>query len=166
MYLIHMDFPEYDANAKTLPTIARVTEWKRGRQPEVAFGGFTRTGGYQRGASGFLEVAANKGDIVRVGQYDHDLGVRDYKWYVIGHNGDYFEVSLVEAWDTWDNRADQPTRDPLRTLVEAAETAVETLDLIAGGYHVSRDELVAVGTELLHSADNVRNKHGIVMEAT
>ena len=129
MYLIQIEYPKYDATRYTLPNVSRITAWKKGRSPEVAFGGFTRTEGYNRGDGGILEIAAHVGDVIRIGQFDNDVQAHEYRYYIVTERGGYTAVTLTQAYNHWESK--EPIEDNLPDLLDYIVELIDDEDMVA-----------------------------------
>jgi hypothetical protein len=81
------DFGVYNDRRCGKPWIAKVTKWDIGKPPEIEFGSYS--GGYSRG---FVEIEADKGDVIFFGQKDNRNPRKSMKVFAIVKEDGSLEV--------------------------------------------------------------------------
>jgi hypothetical protein len=115
-------FAGYNPRRYGKPWIARITSWPVGGKPDIEWGTFV---GDDEG--GEVEILANVGDIVRVGQRDHRGSNTFANWYVVQEDGALQLVDAAAARKAYDEKmANSATSNPPNDL-----TALTDDELVA-----------------------------------
>jgi len=105
-------FAGYNPRRYGKPWIVRITSWPVGGKPDVEWGTYI---GDDNG--GEVEIQADAGDIVRIGQNDYRGGKSFAGWYIVQADGTLRETDAAGARKAYDERiAEMSTENPPHDL--------------------------------------------------
>jgi hypothetical protein len=93
---VSKEFGSYNPRRHSKPWIAKIKRWVVGKSPDLEFGKYIGDEG-----GGEVEIDAEVGSIVRVGQKDY-RGESESDWYVVQSDGSLEKVTATQARKAWD----------------------------------------------------------------